>query len=285
MKALIMPHDFEPENLSLINTINEILSLYSVRITVRQCYYQLVSRNLITNDEYSYKKISRLLSEGRKAGLIDFDAITDKSRTYHEISHWHTPEEILEAVHSSYRIDTRKTQPFYIEIFIEKDALISVIADTCDKLDVNFLACKGYNSTTFLYETAKRFINTGKKGIILYGGDCDPSGKDMVRDIQKRIREYGADVDIKNVALNLDQVKKFNLPPQPVKETDPRKEKYKKETGLNTCWELDALPPDVLIKVFEDEVNSLTDFDALKKMQELQKEHKRYLRKLFEEIA
>ena len=46
-------------------------------LTIRQVYYQLVSRDIIPNKQSEYGKISALVTDARRAGLIDWNAIED----------------------------------------------------------------------------------------------------------------------------------------------------------------------------------------------------------------
>lgn len=88
----------------------------------------------------------------------------------------------------------------------------------------------------------------GDGDIIFYLGDHDPSGIDMTRDIRDRLRMFGVDVEIDRLALNMDQVKKYNPPPNPAKMTDTRCHSYVSEFG-NESWELDALEPRLMAEL------------------------------------
>lgn len=90
-----------------------------------------------------------------------------------------------------------------------------------------------------------------KEIVVLYLGDHDPSGKDMVRDIRDRLTEFGVpNLKVDAIALTTAQVRKFNPPPNPAKITDSRAAAYIAEFG-NQSWELDALPPRELNTIVE----------------------------------
>jgi len=90
-----------------------------------------------------------------------------------------------------------------------------------------------------------------KEVIVLYLGDHDPSGKDMIRDIRDRLTEFGVpNLKVDAIALTTEQVRRFNPPPNPAKITDSRAAAYIAEFG-NQSWELDALPPRELNRIVE----------------------------------
>jgi len=101
---------------------------------------------------------------------------------------------------------------------------------------------------------AKEFMRLNIEGairtpVILYLGDHDPSGEDMVRDIGERLKEFGVLwLQVEKVALTMAQVKRYNPPPNPAKITDPRADAYRAKFG-DSSWEVDALPPDVLRRI------------------------------------
>jgi hypothetical protein len=65
-------------------------------------------------------------------------------------------------------------------------------------------------------------------------------------------------LQIIHVGLTRDQVREYNPPPNPAKKTDPRSKKYMVVHGIHS-WELDALPPNVLIKLVEDAIRQFID--------------------------
>ena len=95
---------------------------------------------------------------------------------------------------------------------------------------------------------------------IIHLGDHDPSGIDMTRDIQERLQLFGADVDVKRVALTMEQIERFNPPPNPTKLSDARASGYISKYG-HECWELDALEPKIITSLIHNEVTALMDED------------------------
>lgn len=207
------------ERMELIVEANKIIQEYQdegYSITLRQLYYQFVSRNLLENSKNSYQRLCAVMRDARMAGLVDWDAIVDRTRHLETRSRWTSPKSLIDSCADDFHVHLWQGQINRVEVWIEKDALISVIEDTCYSWDCPYLACRGYNSASEMREAALRIIRATKQGCrytILYAGDHDPSGSDMSNDIQNRLIQFGARFQFRRIALNMEQVEKFKLPP------------------------------------------------------------------------
>ncbi len=106
-------------------------------------------------------------------------------------------------------------------------------------------------------------LDTEKEVVVLYLGDHDPSGEDMVRDIRCRLTEFGVpNLRVEKLALTMDQIKRFKPPPNPAKMSDSRAKDYIRKFGRSS-WELDALPPRELNALVENAIRSIVDADAM----------------------
>lgn len=304
------------DNKKKLQVINDIIDEYQEQgyvLTLRQLYYQLVSRDIIPNALPEYAKVSKLLKEGRMAGIVDWDAIEDRLRKPHTPASWSSPRDILEACIQSFQLPRMKGQENYLEVWVEKDALSGVLKRVTEKYHVPILVNRGYSSASAMFDSYERFlkaIENEQKVTILYLGDYDPSGIDMIRDINDRIVEFmkgsddmkdifkehseynqyydeyfhecvnnqGLDEDdetifelayeewlkpqfnIQPIALTIEQIRKYNPPPNPAKITDPRAGKFIAELG-KTSWEVDALKPEVLHQLLEDEITERINED------------------------
>jgi len=111
----------------------------------------------------------------------------------------------------------------------------------------------------------KKYRQNAQIPLVLHLGDHDPSGKDMTRDITDRLTEFsGDDIEVKRLALNMNQVEQYNPPPNPAKITDSRAEGYIAEFGEES-WELDALEPAVIAQLIRDAVLEVRDEDDWEK--------------------
>jgi len=259
------------QNSIILDKSKEILRVYEekgIRLTLRQLYYQLVSRNIISNNEKAYKNLSRILTDARYSGEIDWQLIEDRIRVPNIPSTFRDIQELREAAKKSYKLNRWANQEFYVEVWAEKDALASVIEPITEKFQVPFCINRGYGSVTAIYEAAER-MKLDKTNIILYIGDHDPSGLDMIRDIQKRLDKLQVSVKVIPIALTKSQIQEHNLlnDPNPVKPKDSRSKKYIVEHG-NTCWEADALNPEVLQEIIKSKVLEYLDLEKFRLIQQ-----------------
>lgn len=282
MKICYREINFRPDSLRLIEQVNGIISEYQdlgYSLTLRQVYYQLVARDVIPNNERSYKNLGNLISDGRMAGLISWEAIEDRTRHLRKNSHWSSPGSIIYSAARSFAYDKWEGQENYVEVWVEKDALVGIVGQVCEELDIPYFSCRGYVSQSEMWNAAQRLeAMAGQKNIhIIHLGDHDPSGKDMSRDICDRLELFGVMVEFERIALNYDQIEEFNPPPNPTKLSDSRAIGYIEEFG-HECLELDALRPDVIEGLIRDSVTSYCDLELLAEARDREKEAKRTLR-------
>lgn len=257
------PRRFNKASRTVIDQANDIIAEYQADglvLTLRQLYYQFVSRALLDNKQSNYKRLGSILSAGRLAGLVDWSAMEDITRNVRRLPSWDDPADIIYSAAASYKEDLwRSTQKYVPEVWIEKDALLGVIERVCNKHRVPFYSCRGYSSQSETYEAGKRFEKVRLNQqipIVLHLGDHDPSGLDMTRDNAKRLEMFAYEqVEVRRLALNFDQVQRYNPPPNPAKEKDSRAPAYMKRFGRKS-WELDALDPKVISQLIEDEIKT-----------------------------
>ncbi|MCX5601561.1 hypothetical protein OOK29_25765 [Streptomyces phaeochromogenes] len=257
---------FTPAHQRLIAMADQICREYAEQgfdLTLRQLYYQFVARDVIANKQTEYKRLGSIINDARLAGLLDWDYIVDRTRNLRGLSHWDNPESVIQSAAYGYRTERWEQQPYRVEVWIEKDALVGVIAGACERNDVDYFSCRGYTSQSELWGAARRmtrYQQAGQKPIVIHLGDHDPSGVDMTRDISDRLALFGADVDVRRIALNMDQIEEHDPPPNPAKLTDSRATSYIREHG-SSSWELDALEPTLLDRLIEDEIWAWRDAD------------------------
>jgi hypothetical protein len=262
---------FQKKSLELLKQIKEILEQFekqNIKITLRQLYYQLVAKDLIPNTEKQYKKISKLLTDARYSGLVDWGAIEDRTRKPVIPNTFENITELLKIAKDSYQLNRWEDQDFYLEVWTEKDAISSVLIPILKKYQVPLIINRGYNSASSMYENAQRLLNhKNKKLILLYLGDHDPSGLDMDRDIKTRLKEFKVNVEVIRIGLTFEQVQKYNPPENPTKLKDTRAKDYVEKYG-SKCWEVDAIKPEVLQQLIE--ISILEHLD-LYKFEQVQK--------------
>lgn len=288
---------------AIIDSANAIIDEYSKQgydLTLRQLYYQFVARGLLVNNIANYQKLGNIINDARLAGMVNWNAIIDRTRNLATLAHWSSPQSIVESCAYQYRVDKWLTQPIAVEVWVEKEALAGVVNHACVPFDVPYFSCRGYVSQSEMWSASQRIIaryrnRYDQRTHIIHLGDHDPSGVDMSRDIVDRLvlfTEHDRLSDdpiftFKRIALNRDQIDRYQPPPNPAKNTDARFQTYVDLHG-EECWELDALDPVTLSTLIEDEINKYRDIDAWRKAERLEQDAKdalAHIAKRFDDCA
>lgn len=292
---------FQAKTLALIEKIGAIVDTYAqdgLDLTVRQLYYQLVARGQLRNDERSYKRIVSVVSNARMAGLLDWSRIVDRTRALRGHSHWDKPGEVIKSASEQFRFDLWENQPERVEVWIEKDALIGVIAGVCGELDVPYFSCRGYPSQSSMWRTGRRLYwrtigEQVQSTVVLHLGDHDPSGIDMTRDIHARVagfldyHDQWEAIDVDRIALTMVQIEEYGPPPNPAKMSDSRAPDYVAEYGYDS-WELDALDPRTMRDLVREHIEAHMDreqFDLDLERQEAARAQLGWVASHFDEIV
>lgn len=274
--AKIKYRDWSPrvDTMERILKVNGILAEYKGRVSVRQLYYRLVAAGSIPNEAKQYDLVQDLVTKARYAGLIDWDSIEDRNREPMKHAEYKDGRDVLQQAAGGFRLDRWANQPFYVELWVEKAALAGVLAPICNDYHITLMVNRGYSSASAMKESADRITwrseatkdaPHGHRPVVLYVGDHDPSGSDMVRDIKDRLLEFKCPpwLDVRALALTWDQIQKYDPPPNPVKITDARAAAYIAKYG-EFSWEVDALPPNDLDLLVRQAVSAYIDKEAMK---------------------
>jgi hypothetical protein len=215
--------------------------------TVRQVFYQLVTRGTIEKTEKEYQgTVIRLLSEMRLAGRIPWSWIIDESRRTIDTQTFDNVRDALEHTARHYRRSALRDSDVYIEVWSEKEALSGIIWDEAGDYDVPVVVSKGMPSLTQVYGSflnIKRAAKAGKYSFIYQFGDHDPTGCLIPKSIEARLFEFCDKHDcpypiVERVALTEEQVEEYNLPTRPTKrDGNPHAKDFDGDSV-----ELDALP-------------------------------------------
>ncbi len=282
MKIFYKDKKFRQASLNLIQQANMIIADYRTQgyeLTLRQLYYQLVSRNIIENSERSYTSLGNLINDARLAGLVDWNTIVDRTRFIRNNSHWQDPNKLLRSASKQFDIDKWVGQEHYVEVWVEKDALVDIVGQACEKYDVPFFSCRGYVSQSEMWQASQRIsdkLQEHEQATIIHLGDHDPSGIDMSRDIQERVKMFLGefqqyDFSVKRIALEMEQIEEYNPPPNPAKTTDSRFSKYVEQHGFHS-WELDALEPNIISLLIQGSIEKYLDIEMYKKQRRIEQQ-------------
>lgn len=244
-------------------------------MTVRQIYYQLVSRQVIKNNRGQYQAVSNAVVEARKEGAIPWEWVEDRLRRPRQVPTWEDLRDFAETARRAYRRDPWVTQPGYVEVWLEKDALSGIFEDVLAHYRVTLNVGRGYDGWDSIHNAAERY-GSGESVTVLYFGDFDPSGEDMVRSLRERLAFFGCIPEIIKCALTQDDIRQYNLPPDFTKPTDTRQAAFVARHG-DMSVELDALPVDVLEERLRSEIESRLDLAAMEAVRKLEQEERSQL--------
>lgn len=299
-KIAYIEKNFTKKTLTTINAAMGIIEEYREQgfsLTLRQLYYQFVARDLIPNKQREYNRLGTIINDARLAGYIDWNAIEDRTRSLRSLSHWEHPSEIIRGSANQYRINMWKDQEHHVEVWIEKDALVGVIEQVCREWDVPYFSCRGYVSQSEMWSAATRlgqaYYVDDRKPVVIHLGDHDPSGIDMTRDINARLNELATEpeyrdyvhvdwetvIDVKRIALNMEQIRALSPPPNPAKVTDSRYEGYRDIHGEQS-WELDALEPRYLSNLIRETIQQYINPDTWERDAQRQQDARAGLQKI-----
>ena len=261
------------KTLELIESARAVLAEYHP-MTVRQVFYQLVSRLVLKNTELQYKQLSRHLTTAREEGIIPDEWIEDRTRRPRDVSMWDGLDEFLSDARYWYRRNVWNTQPRYVVLWVEKDALSGIFEEITNEYGVTLVVGRGYNSHSIKAEMAKRFQSIEKPITILYFGDFDPSGENIYQNLKESFpRDFGISLEIKKVALRFEDIERYQLPPNPAKKTDSRAGSFIEKYG-DISVELDALPLPVLQKRIRESIHHRMDMEALLQVAQVEAKEK-----------
>jgi len=264
--------NFKRATWEVIDQANKIADRYKsmgFNLTLRQLYYQFISIDFFPNSEKSYDRLGTIINNARLAGMFDWDYIQDRGReaygTGWDMHETPTHEDLIRDARWGMSVDLWEGQERRIEVWVEKQALEEVVQRAADTYRVGYFACKGYVSQSEMWAAGQRLRRVAQGGqapLIIHLGDHDPSGIDMSRDIEERLSMFAEEpVEVKRIALNMNQIDQYNPPPNPAKVTDSRFAEYASRYGRSS-WELDALRPEMLVELIRGEIRGNMDYEA-----------------------
>lgn len=279
---LFIDKKFSAAHRQLIKQANSIIEEYAAqgyKLTLRQIHYQFVARDWYENTQANYKRLGTVLDAARKAGRVDWDAIEDITRSIRRINVWDNPESAVEGLSKQFKLDPWEYQPTKrrVEVWVEKDAATGIVRPTCNALRIPYFSCRGYSSSTAIYDAGKRlawYQDNGYETLILYLGDHDPSGVQMTESTDEKVTLFaGQEIPFQRIALTMEQIREHNPPANFAKENDSRTPWYIEKFGTEDAWELDALSPSTVDALIRSHVEPLIDQAAWDKTMAEEADH------------
>jgi hypothetical protein len=269
----------------VLESIQNILAGEAGQITIRHLFYRLVGQYVIPKTEEAYKGLCSHLSKWRRAGEIEYSAFADSTR-------WHIRNETFDGVEdalantvATYRRNLWETQPFYVETWVEKDAMAAIVSETANSFGVPVLVLRGFASLSSLYgaaNTFRKWSEAGKTCIVQHLGDYDPSGVAAGESIRKALADdFKVDVIFNRIAVTPEQIHELNLPTRPVKMSDSRSAKW---TG-GECVELDTMPAVSIRELVEHNITRLINVRQWDILRATEKAERETLRQIWRKAA
>jgi len=266
----LLPHVQKIKRDGLGEWLRDILySQQLLKIYVKQ-RYEINNNDIIFHDEHNKnKKYILTTNEVLPIGCFS-DETRGVSENFNDV--YETPEEHikanldnLEGLPNGYKklIPKWYNQPYYVEIWTEKNAMLGTLESIVKDLDVRIVYNRGFDSwshTWQTYQRIKKMLNEGKKVKILYFGDLDPSGDIMDETINEKmnicfdVEEHisQGQYEFRRIGVLYEHVKKFNLLSNQDPEVllklkeDRRKKRFMQKYGLQSEDELFQVEIDAL---------------------------------------
>lgn len=252
--------------------------------TVRQVFYQAVNRGLVPKSETGgYRVVQRRLVALRESGEIPYGWIVDGTRYVTGHARYDGLAEFADHAAGLYRKDYWSDAPVNVEVWLEKDALKGVLIPTVvNECGLGLHVTRGFASVTYLQEAADDIIRDGRPTYVYVLTDFDPSGVSIAEKIESELqaRAPGHEVHIRRLAVDREQIDRWDLPTRPTKTSDTRARNFQRVHGTDSV-ELDAIPPDELRKLVKDAIDGHMDPWRLEQFRMVEQEERETLRQWF----
>ena len=284
---------------SMLDAINEVLQRNSAfwPLSDRQVHYYLLNNpplihaskpdSIYHNHINSYKALVDLLTRGRLAGLIDWNAIADATRPVVIWDVYKNPASFvarqIDELLKGYHRDLLQSQPNHIEVIGEKNTIQGVIRPICARYTVPYAIGRGYCSLDPRNQLVERFYESGKENLVLLAlSDFDPDGEEIAHSFARSLRD---DFDIEEdriipiqVALTPEQVRELQLPPiMWAKEGSANYDRFVERHGERVVHELEAVPPAELQRMLGEALRTVIDIERFNAEVEAERTDAAYL--------
>lgn len=222
----------------IMNRARTITMGYPYLITTRQLHYRLVAGAAdlgYVNDQTCYKSLSEKRADLNRKG--EFPDLLDQTRDIYQPNAWTSPGDGLKTFVDWYRRDRTEGQDYFIVLGGEKGTLLAQLNAWFDNdhdanemdLGLPFILTRGFSSQTYVNDVLSMVLRDGRKPILIYAGDFDASGQDILRDWKKRCPVWRED-NVIQIAVTADQIRPktasnpngLGLPVNPGKASDAR---------------------------------------------------------------
>jgi hypothetical protein len=230
-----------------------------------------------------YRVVQRRLVILREAGDIPHGDIVDGTRYVHGHRRYHDLDEFTTYAAGLYRKDYWSTSEVNVEVWLEKDALKGVLIPTVvNECGLGLHVTRGFASITYLQEAAEDIERDGRPTYVYVLTDFDPSGVSIAEKVEEELtaRAPYSEIVVERLAVDREQIVRWNLPTRPTKVSDTRAAKFRRIHGTDSV-ELDAIPPDELRNLVRNAIDSHMEPWRLRQVRMVEQEERETLRSMF----
>ncbi len=244
-------------------------------IGTRGAYYQAESAGLVPKTDEGYTKVQRALVEMRRDGVIPYTKVRDSTRVRRRVWSVASASEAADRILNEYRYDHWINQPTHVEVWCEKEALSPQLEPICQHYGVHYASTRGFDSESFMYETAEQLRGITKPIVIYYLGDHDPSGWWVAKTLEQGLYDFGIDVAVYHLAVLPWQIRAWDLPVRRAGRKDSRYPGFVRAFGSDMAVEVDAITPDRLARMVQAAIESHIEPQAWSRAMVIEKEQRR----------
>ncbi len=247
-------------------------------ITVRGVFYRAVSEGLVPKDETKgYRVVQRRLVKLRLSGEIPYGWITDGSRTVHGYVRYRDADDFARQVKLRYRQDYWRDAEEYVEVWVEKEAMVGVLSPVVlREYGLDLHVTRGFPSLTYLQEAAEDLLTEDRPVYIYVLTDFDPSGMNIADRIEEELtdRSEWADVHVERIAVTEEQIEDLALPTRPTKRSRRKGPTSYELSHGPVSVELDAMPPNALREIIAEHIEQHMDPWKLEQMRMVEQQER-----------
>ena len=262
------PWSPQAATLELLEQVRAVLDEYEdyLPLTIRQIFYRLVGAHNYDKTEQAYDRLCEHLNRARRAHVTPMDVIRDDGGTIIAPRSWDTAEHFWRAVRGTaerFTLDRSAGQKARLVVICEAAGMAPQLGRVADPFGVTVMSGGGFDSLTDEHKFAAALAGHDRPTEVLHIGDHDPSGVSMfltfLEDVEAFTRDLGGNATFTRLAVTPEQIREFDLPTAPPKDTDRR------AFNGQTC-QAEALPPDVLTDILRTAIEQRTDRRAFERV-------------------
>jgi len=258
-KTILLLHE-------VIQTLEELNKYWP--LTNRQIFYRLVAKEVVSKTEKEYNRLCEVINRARRSRLISMDVIRDDGFSDYELrTGFNHKTEFTQQVlrqAGNFMLDRQLNQSNRIIVWCEAGGMVPQLEKVCNLFGVSVKSSGGFDSTTAKHGMANS-LRADQHNIVLHIGDFDPSGLCMFEaladDVKQFAHGYGRTVEFFRIAVTNNQIKQYDLPTAPPKEST-----HQKKQAMTKTTQCEALHPEILAQIITNEIKSRLDMSAYEEL-------------------